>query len=399
MQKHFRSYYLLLFLIPFAFTACGNLQKNEAEEEHHHEEEAGHENNMVRINEEQFRKLDIQLGEVEERNLTGTLKTTGFLKVPPQNKAGVTSFMGGTVQTILVQEGDYVRKGQILITVVNPEFIKMQEEYSTTSGNLTMAKAELDRQKELSTVNISAKKTLQQAEADYNALVSKMSSLENQFSLMGIATENINAQHMQSVISVRSPLSGTVSHIDVNIGSSLTATDVIMDVVDNAQLHLDVFVFEQDLPSVKKGQHISFSLTNLPGKNYGATIYAIGSSFEDASRTIPVHAQITGDKSGLIEGMNITAFVEIKDVLSAVVPTAAIVSEDGRDYMFILPEDHPQEEGVWEFEKMPVKMGIAQGGYTEITPLGDYKKGDQVVVNGAFYLLSSLSNEGEAHEH
>jgi hypothetical protein len=37
--------------------------------------------------------------------------------------------------------------------------------------------------------------------------------------------------------------------------------------------------------------------------------------------------------------------------------------------------------------------------YTEITPLGDYMEGEKIVINGAFYLLGSLSNEGEAHAH
>ena len=48
---------------------------------------------------------------------------------------------------------------------------------------------------------------------------------------------------------------------------------------------------------------------------------------------------------------------------------------------------------------MPVKRGITEGGYTEITPLGDYMEGEKIVINGAFYLLGSLSNEGEAHAH
>jgi len=84
-----------------------------------------------------------------------------------------------------------------------------------------------------------------------------------------------------------------------------------MDVLDNSHLHLDLFVFEQDLPKVKVGQNIDFSLTNLPGKNFTANIFSIGSAFENQTKTVPVHAEITGDKSGLIEGMNVTGLINI----------------------------------------------------------------------------------------
>jgi RND family efflux transporter MFP subunit len=404
-----------------------------------HEDHGDHEGLLAIITQEQFKAIQIELGDLEQRNLTGILRSTGYLKVPPQNKADISAMMGGIVQSILVKEGDYISKGQTLVTLANREFITMQENYLTTKGDLLFAQQELARQQNLSEDNVSAKKNLQLAEANFNTLKTKLNSLGQQLKLFGISAEDINPEKLVSVISVKSPVSGNVSHVDVNIGSSVNATDIIMDIVDNSQLHLDLFIFEQDLMKIKIDQKINFTLTNLPGKSYSATIFAIGSAFENETKSIPVHGIITGDKTGLIEGMNVSANIEIENIKTSAVPTSAIVSEGGRDYIFIwaidhqlevnAPDEHLHETEAEEhdhasgeehsheesgevittidmkpgdkyvFEKMPIKRGITEGGYTEITPLGNYAEGEKIVINGAFYLLSSLSNEGEAHAH
>ncbi|MBC8047907.1 MAG: efflux RND transporter periplasmic adaptor subunit, partial [Fimbriimonadaceae bacterium] len=147
-------------IVSMFLTACGKMKQTGEEhghEEEHSDEHGGHEGLLAILTPAQYKKLNIQLGDIEQRNLTGTIKTTGFLKVPPQNKADITSLIGGTVQNILVQEGDYVRKGETLITIVNPEFIKMQESYITAQSELLYAESDLNRQKQLSENNVSAK--------------------------------------------------------------------------------------------------------------------------------------------------------------------------------------------------------------------------------------------------
>src|SRR5690606_40669241 len=63
---------------------------------------------------------------------------------------------------------------------------------------------------------------------------------------------------------------------------ALPISSPIAEIVDNSQLHLDLQVFEQDLPKIKVGQLITFAITNNPAVNYSAKVYNIGSSFQDA---------------------------------------------------------------------------------------------------------------------
>ena len=409
-----------VLILAFAVASCGKTKT--AEDEHEHGEEAhAHEEGAtaVTITDAQYKQLDIQLGTVEQKNLTATLRASGVLKVPPQNKANVTAAFGGTVQQILVQEGDYVKKGQALATLTNPQFVTMQQDFLDTQAQLTFAEADYNRQKELAEKNVTAEKTYQQATANYNSLRAKASGLRQQLGMLGVNASQLAHDNIASVASVRSPINGNVSHIDVNIGSTVEPSNPLMDVVDNSQLHLDLFVFEQDLPKVRNGQSVDITLTNLPGKHYTAKVFAVGSAFEGNSKSVPVHAAITGDKTGLIEGMNVTANIGTGTDAVAAVPNSAITSFAGNDYVFIQTEaqhaegepehEHANEhaddhahsvgEAAFAFERVQIKRGTTDGGYTEIIPLADLPEGAKIVVNGAFYLMAMLTNEGEEHEH
>ena len=364
---------------------------------------------QVNITKQQFDALNVAFGSIEQKNLKNNLKSTGFLTVPPQNKANITSAFGGTVQRILVKEGDKVNKGQTIVTLINPEFIKLQEQFLDAQSQLTYAEVECNRQKELSLKNVAAQKTFQQAESNFHSLKAKFNSLKGQLAILNIKTEQLTYDNISTFINVVSPIGGNVSNININIGTNAEASKTLMDVVDNSSLHLDLFVFEQELPIVKIGQNIDFSLTNLPGKNFTATIFSIGSAFENQTKTVPIHAEITGNKSGLIEGMNVTGLINIGNAPVSSVLSTALVSSAGNDYIFIqrtgdsgkkqknANKENKNEKPVslFSFEKVQVKKGVTDGGYTEITPLRQIPGNAKVITNGAFYLMAMITNAGE----
>ncbi len=180
--------------------------------------------------------------------------------------------------------------------------------------------------------------------------------------------------------------------MSAQIGSNVDASTPIAQIVNNSQLHLDLFVFEKDLPKVKAGQRIHFTLTNSAGKEYDAQIYSIGTAFASQSKTIPVHAVVMGDKAGLIEGMNVTAIISIGTAVVPAVPTEAIVSNGGQDYIFQVKK---QDAGGIVFERVPLSKGVSDIGFTEITPVKELKEGSKIVVKKTFFVLAKMVNTGE----
>lgn len=399
-----------LVLVSLFISSCANSSTAGKTEVKNAEENVQVTSN-VSLSKLKYDALKIQMGTIEMKNLINVLKSTGFLHTPPQAKANITLALGGTVQSILVQEGNYVRKGQTVLTITNPEFIKMQEAFLDTKSQLIFAEAEYNRQKELSSKNVSSQKTFQQVESNYNSLRVKFNSLKQQLILLGISTTNLTQDNISSAINVVSPINGSISKIYINIGANAEASKTLMDIVDNTHLHLDLFVFEQELPKIRKGQTIDFSLTNLPGKIYSAEIYSIGSAFENETKTIPLHAEITGNKAGLIEGMNVTGSINIGNKLVPAVPSSAIESFSGNDYIFItfnqdrkegekghtgdMNQDKELPGTNYSFKRIQVKKGVTNAGYTEITPLEEIPDHVKIVVSGTFYLMAMLTNKGE----
>lgn len=370
---------------------------------------------IAELTEEQMKSVGVTLSTIEMKELTSTIKANGLLRVPNNRKATVTSLYGGVIKTINVQIGDFVRKGQVLATINNPEYIQLQEQYLTINSRITYAEQEYRRQKELFDNDAGAKKNLQSADAELKSLRTQRASLLRQLQMMGINPGKVTNGNLRSGLVITSPISGTVSKINAQIGSYVDVSSPLLDIIDNHSIHLDLQVFEKDLPKMKIGQIVHFKLTNNPETEYDATIYSIGSSFENESKTISVHANVTGNKEGLIDGMNITGIVSLDKSVTPAIPNEAIVEADGKYYVFVQTdkkaeaheeerktkkEASPDQKGSksMNFEKIEVVKGSTDMGYTAITPVNTIALDAKIVVKGAFFVNAKLFNSGE-HEH
>ena len=415
-----------IVVLIFSFSACKNDKQNEGQSteaaatekaEAPHEEEAP---TIATLTEEQIKTVGIQLGVVEQKELTATIRANGLLKVPNNNKANATSLYGGVIKTLNVQIGDYVKKGQVIATIANPQFIQLQEEYLSTASRITFAEQELSRQKELFEGNAGAKKNLQSATAELNSLRTRRASLQQQIQLMGINPGSVSNGNLKSALVVTSPLNGTVSNVFAKIGSYVDVSSPVIEIVDNSSLHLDLNVFEKDLPMLKVGQTIHFRITNNAVEDYNAKIFAIGSSFENESKTIAAHAVVQGNKTGLIDGMNVTAIVSLNNVTTSAVPNDAIVNADGKYYIFVQTnkkaeehheegeeegshkegeeKEHKEDKSSKNFEKVEVLKGVSDMGYTAVTFVNEIPADAKIVIKGAFFVNAKLSNTG-GHGH
>lgn len=392
----------ILLAILFFFASC-NSKKTEAVQEEEHKKET--QANEVSITPLQMKTAGIELGTIELKNLKTSIKANGMLTVPNQNKALVTSVNNGVIKTLLIQPGSAVRKGQTIATIINPDVAGLQQELQTTNAQISLAEIELKRQQELVQGNAAPLKNVQRVQTKLATLRVTRNSLQKQLNAMGISTVSVGKGNIVTTLSVIAPISGTVSNVTAQIGSNVDPSTPIAEIVNNSRLHLDLFVFEKDLPRLHANQTIHFTLTNNPGKEYDAQIYSIGTAFVNESKTIPIHAVVKGDKTGLIEGMNITALISIGETVLPAVPTEAIVSYQGEDYIFVLKDNasptskntdsSKTKDAELKFERVQVVKGASDVGFTEITVLKNLPPKTQIVTKGAFFVLAKMTNTGE----
>lgn len=388
---------LALFLSIIMLAACGDQPEKDSHDAASGKEETAEENGLIVLTPAQMKNVGIETGPVSSRNLEAVVKANGQLAVPPQNKADVSILSGGIISHIDVIEGQEVRQGQKLATIQNQDLVKIQQDYLTAKNNFGYIEAEFHRQAQLKAAGAGTGKLFQAAEANFNAERARLTGFEAQLKQLGIRSSDISNGHLITQFPVRSPINGTVGQIAANTGAFVQPGTSIMEVVDNSKIHCDLTVFEKDLMQVRVGQEVTFQLTNQENQLITGRINGINKSFENESKGVIVHAIINNNAHrNLIPGMYVTALISTGSHLSPAVPIEAIVRSGGKQYLFVVDDQHkPEREEEIAFKKVEVTTGVSALGYIEIKPLQPLAKNAAVVLKGAFYLESKGSGAAE----
>jgi cobalt-zinc-cadmium efflux system membrane fusion protein len=242
----------------------------------------------------------------------------------------------------------------------------------------------------LSKDNVNAKKVFQQSKANYFSLMARINGLREKLKLLNIDMKALDAGHIQSTISLYSPITGYVTEVNTNVGAYVNPSDKLFEIVNTEHLHAELTVFERDLPKLKEGQRIRFTLAN-ESKQRTARVHLIGRQISD-ERTVQVHCHLDNEDKQLIPGMYLTAWIETGNAMVDALPDEAIIQFEEKPYIFISKGNH-------EYEMIAVERGSSELGFTEIIlPQGFNKSTTDVVLKGAYALYSKMKNSEEEEE-
>ena len=414
-KQHINMLYLLALILGiWLIPACKEKVEEPEISLHEHADSVLANTDVFQITSRQYKAAEIELGYVQKTELSETFEVTGELDLPPQNFAEVSTSIGGIIKSINVIEGDYVNKGQKVMDLSTPDLIRLQEDYLTSRSNLEYLEKDYVRQKELYAENVSSGKVFQEAESKYQIEKARIASLKRQLSLLSISTDNLHNGIIVQTVPIRSPIKGYIGHVHVGMGSYAEPNNVLFDVIDNTHIHVHLDVFEEDLNKIKVGQKISVMLPNQDNLQIEGKIYNIGKAMDVESKSVAVHAEIVNNKSKeLLPGTFVTALVNVGGQFVDALPEAAVVRAGENEYVFIvanlekLAEDTIQFKKFTEphfvldangnkipltFELMEVRTKASGNGLVEIDDLNLIPDSSQVVVKGAYYLLSQLKS-------
>lgn len=381
-----KSKYILITLLFIALTiiSCGGKADKEVTEE----ETPKTETNAVEITSEQFKIAKIQTGNIEEKSLSGTVKVNGILDVPPNNLVSISAPFGGFLKSTDMLQGLKVLKGQVVAMMQNPDYVQPQQDYIDYKSQLNYLKLEYERQQELAKENVNSQKSLQKSKADYESTKARVLGLKTKLQLMNVNITSLEKGTIQSTIPLYSPINGYVTEVNTNIGVYATATDVLFEIANTEHLHAELTVFEKDVPELKIGQKVRFTLAN-ESKERMATVYLVGKEISP-ERTVRIHCHLDKEDTALLPGMYLKALVESGSKKTPAVPTKAIVEFEGKNYIFV------EEQVAKKYKLVNVKKGVTELNYTELLfeNTTDWKNW-KIVTNGAYDLLSKMKNSEE----
>ena len=382
----------ILLLLALVLTACNDSAKDGnkadlASEEMH--------DDAIHLSKAQFENAKMETGQLTEKPFATAVQTSGIIDVPPQSRAVVSAFAGGYIKNTPLLVGDRVSKGQRLVTLENPEFITMQQNYLETVAQLSYLKSEYERQRIMLDEKITSQKSFLKAESEYKTAVARSNSLKKNLEMLNINPASVAAGSIVSAVNIYSPIDGNVTQVFVNTGTYVSPADKIMEIMNTDHIHLELKVFEKDLLQLKKGQEIMFTVPEASGETFQGEVHLVGTSIDPNSRIAMVHGHIDEkDEHNFTAGMFVEAQLVTGTDNHLALPENAVVEMEGKHYVLQIENETPEE---FEIHPVAVRIGPTYKGFTAIENTDAFKPDTKFLTKGGFVLLQEEGGGGHSH--
>jgi len=279
--------------------------------------------------------------------LQGNIDTDGNVMVVPEVMA--------SVKHIYKNEGDKVRKGQVILalddSVLRNQIAEVQTQYS-------LAKTAFDRQKKLWDQKIGSEMAFLQAKTNKEALENKLKTLQSQL----------------SKYKVKASINGTLDDLMIKEGEMAGPQLPVARLVNLDKVYVQADVSEKYLPYIKKGTPVDIDFSEI-GKTANAKINYVGNFIHPTNRTFKVRVNLK-NSDGLLKP-NLTGNLKIKDyeAQKAIVLPLSIVQEDrhGNNFVYVLLPV-PEEKDVYTVKKRIIELGKTYKNEVEV--LSGLKEGE-----------------------
>ncbi|MDG6895778.1 efflux RND transporter periplasmic adaptor subunit [Volucribacter amazonae] len=303
---------------------------------------------------------------------TPVIESTGLVR--PNQGAMLSAQSAGTVSNILIQSGQAVKKGDLLVEI----------DSSVEQASLKQAEAQLPaaRFTYQRYGNLLKSKSVSQSEFDnakstYDALVAEIESLK-----ATIARRQIYA-----------PFDGQAGIVKVNVGEFISAGTEIVRVEDRSSMKVDFSVSQNDLEKLALGQKVTATADALLGETFGAKVTAIEPAINKSTGLITMQATFDDESSQkLLSGMFVRLRVALPtETNQVVVPQVAITYNMYGETAYLLTAlsaedkqklaDEKDLDKMYRASQITVTTKDRQGIYAQLEG-NDVKVGDLIVTGG-----------------
>ncbi len=280
-QNKMKSTYTLTILsvliTAFLLTGCGEdksakLEKLKAERSSLTKEIEALEKELALQNPQEavVRMKDIAVMDLAPRNFDYFVQTQGM--VESRDNILVSAKSMGSISSVLVTEGQYVEKGQILAQIDNAMIIHSIDE---AKAALELANTVYERQKSLWDQKIGTEIQYLQAKNNKESLEKRLATLNEQLDMSRI----------------KSPINGTIDAVNIKIGENAAPGFPAFRVINTEDLKIKANVSEAYVTSIKKGNPVKVIFPDL-GKTIEAKVSFVGRNIDPLSRSFPVEIDL-----------------------------------------------------------------------------------------------------------
>ncbi len=308
------------------------------------------------------------------------LTAVGEVSFAEDNVVRIYPLVSGTVEKVTVSLGDYVKKGQVLATLLSTDISQYQRDFNVSKSNFEVEEKNFQRSKELFNSGMQSEKEYANAKKDYANAQSEFSERKQILELYGGSENDLDARYK-----IKSPRAGFIVERNITEGTQIrndNGTNVFT-ISDLKTVWVWANVHESDISIVHEGDNVVVRTIAYPDKTFEGTIRKIGTMLDPDSRVIKVRTELNNSSGLLKPQMFATIGITSKQKLKVIaIPKTAIVLESNR--YFVMREVEPNK-----FEKVSVLIGKTFGDFYEI--LSGLNAGDKIVIEGSLFVLTAFN--------
>jgi cobalt-zinc-cadmium efflux system membrane fusion protein len=323
----------------------------------------------------------VKIGETGMANVGATLTVAARLEVDDRLVARVGSPVMGRITQSTVQEGEEVRRGQILAFLNSTGLTDAQLGFLRALSQVQISQRAVARAIQLLDAGVIGSAEVQRREAEHTQATSELSAARDQLKVLGVPEESIDALERTRAVNSESrvvaTIDGTVLTRKITVGQVVQPADTVFELADLSNLWLVADVPEQIAGNVSAGYSVDAEIAAFPGQSISGKLSFVSATVNPETRTVRVRMDLPNPARKYKPSM--LASMVLKDQLEqkAVIPVSAVVREDNIEHVFVQLAPN-------RFLLRPVTLGDEYGGKRVL--LDGLHPGEKIVVDGAFHL-------------
>lgn len=333
--------------------------------------------------------IALEVAAVGESEVRRTISVPASVIADPAMTAMVAPLIEGRVASVLVSQGDAVRKGQVLATLESMQLGEMAAEHVRAQSEAVMASSEYERIKGLHDGQVTSDKQLVAAQNAMTAAQAAATAARVKLQAAGLTDEEIAALERggRPVLALRAPIAGLVAVRNAAVGQHAGSGDRLFELIALGSVTVEGNVFEADLAVVREGQTAVFTTNAWPGASFTGRVSSMAASLDRATNALAVYCTVANAGMKLRPNQHGRLAIRTETPARVLhVPVDAIAYDGSDTYVFVRTSDstfvYTHVETGMEFDgQMEIRSGVARGA--------------QVVSKGVFQLKSQLKLAGE----
>jgi len=346
---------------------------------------------LATLSDEARKALGVETADVVEGQVAERVMAYARVTVPWQQHHFITSTVSGRIATLLAKPGQEVKQGQLLAEIQSPALDALQTELLAAINNYSLSTAQLDRKTGLAEAEVVAGRDLIEAISINRQNQYAVEIARSKLQSVGLSTAQLdglsNRGEAVKSLPIVSPSGGVIIHSDLIVGKVVRPTEHLFEVINLAEVDLQVDVLEADLHKVAVGQSVSFVSTTYPDKPFSGQVTIKEPIVEEGSHVGRLWVRLQNDapNAQLLPGMYGQAQITVTEPGERpLVPQSAVQTNGTEHYVLV---EAAATSRASEFVKRNVHLGRQGGGWAEILG-GEIYPGDRVVTTGAHVLAN-----------